>query len=372
MRASDAGPSPSSPVVWARPRATAHGGLLDDELAALGIAADDVLDVSVNVNPYGPTPAMIAAVRAARIDRYPDPTSGAARAAVAAHVGCDPAGVVVGNGAVDLLWTLVRGALRPGATVLVVEPTFSELPRAARAAGMRVVGWSADVARDFAVDLDAVADEAVRVRADLLYLCSPGNPTGAPVAARDVARLAAKLPALVVVLDEAFLSLSTRHADGAAPLPENVVRVRSLTKDHAIPGLRVGYALTTPRLAAILEASRPPWSTSAAAQAAVVAAMGEQDFVADSRRRLLADRSRLEARLRDLRLSPHPSSTIFTIVDVSRGGDATALRHRLLSRHAVLIRDCTSFALPHFVRLCARPAHDEARLVRALLQELPT
>ena len=353
-------------------RATAHGGLLDDELAALGLTADDVLDVSVNVNPYGPTPAMLASVRAARIDRYPDPSSTLARAALAQHVGCDPARVVVGNGAVDLLWTLVRSALPPGATVLAVEPTFSELPRAARAAGMRVVTWRADAAQDFAVDVDAVGDAAIRASAELVYLCAPGNPTGAPVPVADVARLAARLPALLIVLDEAFLPLSERHADAAVPLPDNVVRVRSLTKAHAIPGLRVGYLVTTPRLAAGLDASRPPWSTSAAAQAAILATIAEQDFVADSRRRLLADRARLETRLRDLRLAPRPSSTIYTLVDVGRAGDATALRHRLLARHAVLVRDCTSFGLPHFIRLCARPADDEGRLVRALVQELPT
>jgi histidinol-phosphate/aromatic aminotransferase/cobyric acid decarboxylase-like protein len=361
-----------TPSVARASRATAHGGLLDDELAALGLAADDVLDVSVNVNPYGPTAAMLASVRAARIDRYPDPSSTVARAALAQHVGCDPAGVVVGNGAVELLWTLVRSALRPGATVLAVEPTFSELPRAARVAGMRVVTWRADAAHDFAVDLDAVGDAVVRAGADLLYLCAPGNPTGAPIPVADVARLAARLPALLIVLDEAFLPLSERHADAGVPLPDNVVRVRSLTKAHAIPGLRVGYLVTTPRLAAGLEASRPPWSTSAAAQAAILAAIDEQDFVADSRRRLLADRARLETRLHELRLMPRPSSTLYTLVDVSRAGDATALRHRLLARHAVLVRDCTSFGLPHFIRLCARPSHDEARLVRALLQELPT
>ncbi len=348
-------------------RVTAHGGLLDAELAALGIARDDVLDLSVNVNPYGPTDAMRTAVRDARIDRYPDPTSSAARAVIAAHVGVEPAAIALGNGAVDLLWTLVRAVLQPGSTVAVVEPTFSELPRAARAADMRVVAWRASTERHFAVDLDEVAALVLGEAPQLLYLCSPGNPTGAAIPADDVARLAERFPRLVVVVDQAFLSLSTRFGDAARAMPPNVVRVRSLTKDHAIPGLRVGYLIAAPEIVARVEAARPPWTTSALAQAATVAALADRAFVDASRERLLADRARLEGSLRALGLAPLPSSTLYVLVPVE---GATALRHRMLARHRVLVRDCSSFGLPHFIRICARPERDEARLIEALRQEL--
>jgi len=98
----------------------------------------------------------------------------------------------------------------------------------------------------------------------------------------------------------AFLSLSDHHADAARPLPGNVVRVRSLTKDHGLAGLRVGYALATPAFCRRLEAARPPWSASTPAIAAVIAACEREAFVADSRERLLADRTHLALRLQEL------------------------------------------------------------------------
>jgi histidinol-phosphate aminotransferase len=344
--------------------------MLDGELAALGARPEDVLDVSVNVNPYGPSPEMVAAIRAAPIHRYPDPTASGARRALAESVGADPAELVLGNGAADLLWTLARLFLGAGGTAAIVEPTFSELRHAAATVGARLVEWRAREETGFAVALDEVARATLREGATLVYLCTPGNPTGAPVPVDDVASFARDLRDVTVVLDQSFLSMSERPADLARRLPPNVVRVRSLTKDHAIPGVRVGYLLAAPAVAARVEASRPPWTVSAPAQAAAVAAAREAGFVERTRARWLADRARLSRRLCE-ELGPRapcvPSSAPYVL---ARTQDATALRRRLLERHRVLVRDCTSFGLPDHVRLAARPAADEERLLAALRQEL--
>src|SRR6478609_3667288 len=94
--------------------ATAHGGLLEDELARLGLRHEAVLDVSVNVNPYGSFPPVIDAIRAASIERYPDPQATSARVALARWLGLPREQVVVGNGAVELIWSLARCLVRPG------------------------------------------------------------------------------------------------------------------------------------------------------------------------------------------------------------------------------------------------------------------
>lgn len=345
----------------------AHGGLLDGELVAHGIAAREVLDVSVNVNPYGPSAAMREAISGAAIDRYPDPTSQLARLALATSIGADASEVVLGNGAVDLLWTIARIWLDKETTVVIVEPTFSELRRAATLAGARVVEWRAREETSFRVSLEDIARIALRERAALLYLCAPGNPTGTPVSIADVASFARDLPDTVIVLDQAFLSVSAEFRDVHYRMPPNVVCVRSLTKDHAIPGVRVGYLLAPCAIAARIEAGRPPWSTSAPAQAATLLAARDEKFVAWSRERWLADRARLATRLSEIGLPAAPSSTPYVLVRVAR---ATDLRLRMLVRHRVLVRDCSSFGLPNFVRLCGRPEADEDRLVHALKEEL--
>jgi histidinol-phosphate aminotransferase len=341
----------------------AHGGPVAAELAALGVDPRRVVDFSVNINPYGPASEMVQAISAAPLAAYPDREARAARQALAEACGVPPGEVVVGPGAADLLWTAARALLAPADAALVVEPTFGELRAAALAARARVHEWRGAAADGFALDVAAVVAAARAISARLVSLGAPNNPTGQPVSPAQITALARALPASVVVVDESFLSLSEGHADAAERLPDNVVRVRSLTKEHAIAGVRVGYLLARPALAARIEAARPPWSTSTATQAAARASAGLAAFVSDSRARLLADRRALDAELRALGLAPLPSVTCFCLVPVDRASD---LRRRLLAGHAVLVRDCTSFGLPGFMRLAARPAADRRRLLAAL------
>jgi histidinol-phosphate/aromatic aminotransferase/cobyric acid decarboxylase-like protein len=344
-----------------------HGGPRDAELAELGLAAADLIDFSVNTNPYGPSDGMRAAIAAAAIERYPDPTGQKARAALGCWLGESPAAVGLGNGAAELLWTLARVAAHDDARALFAEPTFSEFRRACVAARIAVVEWRARAEDGFALDLEAIARRARDERASIVYLCTPNTPTGATLAAADVARFAEEHATRLVVLDQSFLSLSDRASDGALAMPPNVVRVRSLTKEHAIPGVRVGYLVARPELVAALEAQRPAWMTGAAAQAAAIAACTQDDFVAQSRARLLEDRAHLTGALRERGLSVFDSSAPFCLL---RAGDAAGLRRRLLVQDRILVRDCASFGLPGFVRLAVRPAHDTERLVGALAREL--
>jgi histidinol-phosphate/aromatic aminotransferase/cobyric acid decarboxylase-like protein len=354
-----------------------HGDPDLRELRALGL--DDpraLLDFAVNVSPLGADPAVLAAIREAPLDRYPDPTGLVAREALATHLGVAPERIALGNGAAELLWTLVRAldgrALQSNRSrcanaplhVVIAEPTFSELRVAAERAGAEVRRVWASPERGYRLDPDALA-EAAR-GADLLYVCNPNNPTGHALPHTAIEALCAALPSTSVVIDQAFLSLSERHEDAARPLPDNAFVLRSLTKDHALPGLRVAYGLGAPALVAGIEASRPPWTTSAPAQAAVVAST-RSNHVARVRPRLLADRRALEELLARLGLHTFESQSLFVLAEV---GDAAALRRRLLTRHGVAVRDCASFGLPRCVRLCARPPEDLARLEAALRAEL--
>ncbi|WP_394825093.1 pyridoxal phosphate-dependent aminotransferase [Pendulispora albinea] len=357
----------ASPLAAAAPQ---HGGLLDDELVALGLSADQILDVSVNVNPYGPCPTMRRAIAEAAIERYPDPTSSRARQAIAALSGVPRERVVLGNGAVDLLWTLARAWLRPGDAAMIVEPAFSELGRAATQMGARIASHRVSPHDDFALHLGALDAHLRSVRPRLLYLCTPSNPAGVCVPLQGIEELAERHPDTLIVCDLSFLSLSRDH--DTIPRSPRVAWIVSLTKDHALAGLRVGYAIAPAPVAARLESERPPWSVNALAQAAAIAATEPEArrFVDESRERLLRDRASLEHALRRLDLRFHPSETIFVLVDLGPARKAGELRRRLLERHAVLVRDATSFGLPHHVRLAARPEADVERLFLALNREL--
>jgi len=357
------------------PHSIAHGGLVASELESLRIAPRDVLDVSVNVNPYGPCAVVRRAVADAALEHYPDPNATPARRAIAGWLGVSESRVVVGNGAVDLLWLLARAWLAPGDAVMTVEPTFSEMRAAALQVGAHVATYRTDPAHDFALDFAALDAELARVCPRLLYVCTPSNPVGRYTSPALLADLAARHPDTLFVVDISFLSLSSHHAEAAWRASERVVWLRSLTKDHALAGLRIGCAIAPPHVAKRIEEARPPWSVNALAQAAATAITSDpaEEFLATSRHRLLEDRLQLEAALRSPPLRDHvcaiASDTVFVLVRLGARA-ATDLRAVLLRDTRVLVRDCTSFGLPHHVRIAARPARDLDRLVSALVQVL--
>lgn len=345
--------------------ARVHGGPDAAELRALGIEGP-LVDFSVNVNPYGPTPAVAAAARGAELARYPEPGAAAVRAALAARWGWDLEGVLFAHGATEILWDLARHLARLEGPVLMVEPAFSELRIALRASGAHALGWWPAGGAGATLDPGELAEAMDRSGARACYLATPTSPLGLPVAPIAVESLARALPRALVVLDESFLALSDLHAEAARPLPPNVARLRSLTKEHAIPGLRAGYLLAGPGLVAALDAARPTWSTSAPAQAAALAAIAEEAFVAESRRRLASDREALRVGLARLGLLAWPSVAPYLAFPVA---GAVRLRRRLLARR-LLVRDCASFGLPDVIRVAARPAADRERLLAALAEEL--
>jgi histidinol-phosphate/aromatic aminotransferase/cobyric acid decarboxylase-like protein len=165
-----------------------------------------------------------------------------------------------------------------------------------------------------------------------------------------------------VLLDQSFLSLSDLAGEARVALPANVIALRSLTKDFALPGLRIGYLVAAAELVADIERARPTWATSAPALAAIAQAAREQPFVRESWLRLRSDREHLRARLGELGLVALSGVTGFVLVPVA---SAAELTRRLLA-HGVYVRDASSFGLPGHVRIAARPRADVERLCAAL------
>jgi histidinol-phosphate/aromatic aminotransferase/cobyric acid decarboxylase-like protein len=347
-----------------RPRI--HGGSAADELATLGFDPRRALDFSVNVNPYGPCQAVLEAIRQAPVHLYPDPTAKAVRQAISERTGAPAEAIVFGNGAAELLWCAARVLLSSRCSALVVEPAFSEFRAAVEAHGVNLASWRARTEEGLRVDFDEVAKAAREAAVSVVYLAAPSTPAGVEVPLTGVAGLARDLPDAIVLLDESFLSLSDQSDEARLPLPGNVVRVRSLTKEHAIPGIRAGYLIGSIALARAMEAARPAWSTSSIAQAATLAALEADEFVRASREKLRVDRMATLALLTGLGARPLPSVAPYLAFEVK---EAAALRRRLLV-HGVVVRDCASFGLEGFVRVAARPQAERTRLLAALEKEL--
>jgi len=349
-----------------RPARAAHGGLPLDELLRLRIDPATVLDLSTSLSPLPAHPDVVQAIRECDVHSYPDPHCFEVKAAIASALRLDPHSLVIGHGSVELLWSLVRVLAEsdePGKPLLTVSPTFSEPEAAAQALGIAVARVDMPEETGFAFDVARITAAIVRTRPFAVYLCQPNNPTGVALPGAQLSELIASHPSVPFIVDEAFLSLSTRHEDVHLPLPINAIRVRSLTKDHGLAGLRVGYAVCARELAELVEAQRPPWMISAPAQAAIIATMANRDHVALVRQQLLAHKDALVAELHALDIATLPSETTFFLARVH---DADALRDFLLREHAVLLRSGSTFGLPHYIRLPACLPLARTQLIAAL------
>jgi histidinol-phosphate/aromatic aminotransferase/cobyric acid decarboxylase-like protein len=302
----------------------------------------------------------VYAAREAPLDTYPDPTARVARRAWSRALDVSIDRIAVANGAADLFWAIARAILAPGQRVVIAEPTFSEFRVAAQAAGAEVDAVWAREEDGFRFSLAALRERAKDARA--LYLCTPNNPTGLYTSTSEIIELARALPETVLVVDQSFLALSEHADDAFVVLPDNVLVVRSLTKDFALAGLRIGLMIGERDLVSKVEAMRPTWSTSAPAQAAIAEAARQADFVAKSYQKLRVDRDRVAAALRAHGYVPVPSSSVYQLVRV---GDGAQFREQLLLR-GVLVRDCASFGLPAYARIAARPVED-LHMLRAAL-----
>jgi len=352
-------------------RASVHGAIDPSSLRAEGVDPGAIVDFSSNQSPLGAAPAVSLAVAGAVVDSYPDPRAAglcevlAERHAVAADQ------VICGNGSTELIRLVAQLSLAPGDRAVALAPVFGECEVATALAGAEVVhvplphiGRGAG----FACDAERLRGMLVQSDARLCWLCSPNNPTGTALPAGLVRDLVSQYPDVLFVLDEAYCDLLPDHQWSADLLDAgNLVVLRSMTKYWGLAGARLGYALAGRAPARALRSAAPPWSVNAFAQAAGLAALADLDHHRRSVELLVGERDRLAAGLRRLGWSTEPSTAGFFLI---HAGDAGELRRELLARRC-LVRDCTSFGLPGYVRVSPRHPRQNDLLVAAFAELAP-
>jgi L-threonine-O-3-phosphate decarboxylase len=343
-----------------------HGSLNFGELQRLGLRPEEVLDFSANINPYAPSTAVREALAGVPLGQYPDCECLALRAALAEALGIALERILPGNGASELIWLAALAFVRPGSRVLILGPTFGEYARVAGLMGARVWIWQAREETGFAFEPAEIADCLGSLRPRVVFLCNPNNPTGPVLPAEVIAAWARQHARTLFVVDEAYLPFVPDLGSALAFAGENVLVLRSMTKDFGLAGLRLGYAVSDERVIALLRRVQPPWSVNALAQAAGIAALGDSACRQLSLERLALAKQELVTGLVRLGLAPVASATHFFLVRVGDGG---VFRQALL-RRGMVVRDCSSFGLPAHVRIAARRPEENERLLAAVGEEV--
>ncbi len=337
---------------------------------------DDIIKLASNENPMGPSARAVAAaegeLRGAH--RYPDGAGFALRQGLARHHDVDPLQVTLGNGSNDVLAMVANAFLEEGREAVFSAHAFAVYPIVTQAAGARAVVVPANGPRHampYGHDLNAMA-AAVTEQTRVVFVANPNNPTGTWLRSAPLQAFLEGLPTHVIaVVDEAYVEYADDPAypDASAWLADfpNLVVTRSFSKAHGLAAFRVGYGLSHPAVADLLNRVRQPFNVSSVAQAAALASLQDRDYIAQAVALNAEQRDWLRAELEELDLTVLPSAGNFLCFRV---GDAADAVYQGLLQRGVILRPVANYDLPGHLRVTVGLPAENARFIDALRTEL--
>ncbi len=309
-----------------------------------GVAAEGIIKLDGNENPWGPSPATLAAIaRYREWEIYPDPGQRRLRARLGEYVSVPATHILPGNGSDEVIDLLMRVFLDPGDAVINCPPTFGMYPFSAQVNAAAVV--SVPRRPDFSLDLDATVAAAQEPRTKMMFLASPNNPTGTPLLRAELDALLAT--GILVVVDEAYVEFANTGSYATLALQhENLVVLRTFSKWAGLAGLRVGYGIMAPALVSLIDQMKPPYNVNVAALVAAEAALDDRAYQLERVAAMVEERdSRLLPGLCTVPyLSPIPSQANFVLSRV-HGREPVAIK-QALERRGIFIKAVTDPALP--------------------------
>ncbi|HRD65190.1 MAG TPA: histidinol-phosphate transaminase [Candidatus Competibacter sp.] len=332
-----------------------------------------IVKLASNENPLGPSPKALAAVREALPDiaRYPDGNGFELKAALSARLGVPMAALTLGNGSNDVLESVARAFLTSEHEAVFSEHAFAVYPIVTQA-----IGATARVAKanppdhemPYGHDLAAIR-ASISDRTRVTFVANPNNPTGTWLKTAELEGFLASVPeSVIVVVDEAYFEYVEAEMDCPSALRwidrfPNLVVTRTFSKAYGLAGLRVGYAVSHPQVADLLNRVREPFNVNSLALAAAAAALDDFEHLERSR---AVNRDGMKCLLEFCRrqnLAWLPSAGNFLCIDVGRPGREVFLE---LLKRGVIARPVDNYGLPRFLRISIGTEAENARLIDAL------
>ena len=325
---------------------------LERELGITGI-----IKLASNENPFGPSPNALAAMHATLSDAwlYPDGSGYVLKHKLAAKLGVTVEQITLGNGSNDLLVLLAEAFLKPGLEAVYSRYAFAVYPNAVQATGATGVvaeALPADSPMHLGHDLDAMR-RAITDRTRIVFVANPNNPTGTYVGAHELHAFIKFVPShAIVALDEAYFEYAgdLDIQNGIQWLDEfpNLVVLRTFSKAYGLAGLRVGYSVSHPTVAGMLNRVRQAFNVSSVALAGATAALEDEAHVSAAVKVAVAERVRVAEKLRALGTPTLPSAGNFLLMHV--GSDALK-RFDALLRAGVIVRPVMNYGLSEHLRV---------------------
>jgi histidinol-phosphate aminotransferase len=334
----------------------------------LGIT--NIIKLASNENPLGPSPKALAALDKvkAELTRYPDGNGFKLKQALSNHLGVALDTITLGNGSNDVLEIIARAYLAPGDEAIYSQYAFAVYPISVQAVGATAV---VTPAINYGHDLEAMA-AAVTPKTKIIFIANPNNPTGTWFGKSEWETFMAKVPEnVLVVLDEAYIeyvedSDALNGLDYVSRFP-NLIVSRTFSKAYGLAGLRVGYCISHPQVANILNRVRQPFNVDSFALAAATAVLDDTDYLHRSRKTNRDGMQQLVAGFKQLGLDYISSAGNFIVVNFDQ--DAAPFYQALL-REGVIVRPVANYGMPKSLRISIGLPEENARFLQALKKVL--
>ena len=341
-----------------------HGGKVESDKKS------EVIDFSVNLNPYGPPDFVFDVIKEAmaEINKYPDTECSELREKISRKVGCGKEEVLVGAGVSELIQLVALSFVKHRA--LMLKHTYGEYEVAAKMVGAKTKRIEMP-----AVQINPEAIVAGMMKDDVVFLCNPNNPTGQYLGKNEIEQIIAEAEMVdaLVVMDEAYVDF-VRNAFPSHDMissTQNLIILRSLTKSFAIPGVRVGYAISSEENIREMRKIKAPWNVSAFAQKIGIAVIGAEgdDFLVRTVEKIEMSKKKMEEAFGGA-IRSDANFYIFDVCDGKASASASASEvKRELLKHGLMVRDCASFGLSAHIRFSVKKDEENELLIHFLLEK---
>ena len=328
------------------------------------------IKLASNENPLGVSPRVTQAVTDAmgEISRYPDGSGFELHQRLAEKHQCDASHITLGNGSNDVLDMVARVFLAPGKESLFSQYAFAVYPISSQAAGASLVSAPA---KAYGHDLDAML-QRLSDKTAVVWIANPNNPTGTWLQEKALYGFLQQIPeTTIVVIDEAYLEYvqASEYPDASQWLDEfpNLIVTRTFSKAYGLASLRIGYGLSHPDIADLLNRVRQPFNVNSMAQVAALAALEDDDFIQQSVALNDAGMKQLCQGFEALSLAYIPSVGNFITLDL--GQDVTAVDQALL-KLGCITRPLAGYGMPNHLRISIGLEEENRRLLTALKEVL--
>jgi histidinol-phosphate aminotransferase len=354
------------------------GKPLDELKREYGIS--EAIKLASNENPLGPSPKAIAAIQKelSELSRYPDGNAFNLKSALAKKHDVAIKQITIGNGSNDILEILTRAFVTPEHEVVFSQHAFAVYPIVTQAVGAKAVVVPA---KNWGHDLDAM-QKAISDKTRVVFIANPNNPTGTWLTKKELSDFLSAVPETVlVVLDEAYFEFAYDNGENQNPLAgkeypngiewlqtfPNLVVTRTFSKAYGLAGLRVGYSVSHPQVADVLNRVRQPFNVNSLALLAAEVALDDQDYLLQGIKNNATGMTQLVSAFDEMQLGYIPSVGNFVCVNV--GENAMSVYDRLLYE-GVIVRPVANYEMPEYLRVTVGTHDENVRFINALKKVL--